>query len=131
MSYIIRRNRTMAKEESFISLPSAAVCHSMNEATIDRFTPIQMSQPDSVVEILRRVVPAASDHSLRVCDVIYSGIRDKIKAADGLESEAMYGVTDSAESFQAYQQMYEKGIISTNAENILSEFEKLIFRLIK
>ena len=61
----------------------------MNEATIDRFTPIQMSQPDSVVEILRRVVPAASDHSLRVCDVIYSGIRDKIKAADGLESEAM------------------------------------------
>jgi nitric oxide reductase activation protein len=43
----------------------------------------------------------------------------------------MYGVTDSAESFQAYQQMYEKGIISTNAENILSEFEKLIFRLIK
>jgi hypothetical protein len=43
----------------------------------------------------------------------------------------MYGVTDSAESFQTYQQMYEKGIISTNAENILGEFEKLIFRLIK
>jgi hypothetical protein len=52
----------------------------MNEATIDRFTPIQMSQPDSISEILRRVVPEADEQSLRVCDVVYSGIRDKIRA---------------------------------------------------
>lgn len=43
----------------------------------------------------------------------------------------MYGVIDEAESFAVYQQMYEKGIISTSAENILSEFEKLLFRLIR
>lgn len=61
----------------------------MNEATIDRFTPIQMSQPNSIVEILRRVVPTASDQSLRICDVIYCSISDMIKSADGLEPEAM------------------------------------------
>ena len=61
----------------------------MNEATIDRFTPIQMSQPEGVTDILRRVVPTAGDTSLRICDVIYCGIRDKIKAVDGLDPEAM------------------------------------------
>ncbi len=61
----------------------------MNEATIDRFTPIQMAQPDSIAEILRRVVPTASDQSLRICDVIYCSIKDMIRAADGLEPEAM------------------------------------------
>lgn len=43
----------------------------------------------------------------------------------------LYGVTDEAESYAVYRQMYEKGIISTSAENILSEFEKLLFRLIR
>ena len=61
----------------------------MNEATIDRFTPIQMSQPDSISDILRRVVPEADEQSLGVCDVVYNGIRDKIRAMDGLEPEAM------------------------------------------
>ena len=61
----------------------------MNEATVDRFTPIQMSQPKSIVEILRRVVPQAPDQSLRICDAIYCSIRNLIQAADGLEPEAM------------------------------------------
>ena len=61
----------------------------MNEATIDRFTPIQMSQPESVVEILRRVVPEAPDRSLRICDALYCTIRDMIRSAEGLEPEAM------------------------------------------
>lgn len=61
----------------------------MNEATIDRFTPIQMSQPDSIVEILRRVVPSAPDRSLRICDAVYCAIKGRIAAADGLEPEAM------------------------------------------
>ena len=61
----------------------------MNEATIDRFTPIQMSQPDDIADILRRVVPTAREESLRICGVIYNGIRDKIAASDGLEPEAM------------------------------------------
>lgn len=61
----------------------------MNEATIDRFTPIQMSQPGSIVDILHRVVPDAPEQSLRVCDVIYCGIREKIGASNGLEPEAM------------------------------------------
>lgn len=43
----------------------------------------------------------------------------------------MYGVTDEAESFAFYRQMYEKGIISTSGENILGEFEKLLIRLIR
>lgn len=42
----------------------------------------------------------------------------------------MYGVTDTAESYAAYQDMYEKTIISVSGENILSEFEKLIVKLI-
>ena len=61
----------------------------MNEATIDRFTPIQMSQPESIVEILRRVVPEAPDQSLRICDALYCSIRDMIRSAEGLEPEAM------------------------------------------
>jgi len=43
----------------------------------------------------------------------------------------IYGVADEAESFEAYQQMYEKGIITASSENILNEFEKLLFRLIR
>lgn len=61
----------------------------MNEATIDRFTPIQMSQSGSIVEVLRRVVPDAPEQSLQICDVIYCGIREKIHASNGLEPEAM------------------------------------------
>ena len=81
----------MAPESSFTITMNEdyAGTNFMNEATIDRFTPIQMSEPDSIVEILRRVVPEASDQSLRICDVIYSGIREKIRSADGIEPEAM------------------------------------------
>ena len=61
----------------------------MNEATIDRFTPIQMGEPETIVEILRRVVPTASEQSLRICDVLYGAIRNMIHSADGLEPEAM------------------------------------------
>ena len=42
-----------------------------------------------MTDILHRVVPTAGDTSLRICDVIYCGIRDKIKAVDGLDPEAM------------------------------------------
>ena len=61
----------------------------MNEATIDRFTPIQMSEPENIVDILRRVVPDAPAESLHTCDVIYRSIRDEIRAPEGLEPEAM------------------------------------------
>ncbi len=61
----------------------------MNEATVDRFTPIHMSQPAHIREMLRRVVPSAPENSLRCCDAIYGVIRDMIRAEGGLESEAM------------------------------------------
>ena len=61
----------------------------MNEATIDRFTPIQMSEHESVKEILRRVVPTASEHCLNVCDVVYCAIKSRIDSAGGLEPDAM------------------------------------------
>ena len=61
----------------------------MNEATIDRFTPLHMRQPDSILEILRRVVPEAPEDSLRTCDALYTVIRDMTRDADGLEPEAM------------------------------------------
>ena len=61
----------------------------MNEATIDRFTPIQMSEPEGVKEILRRVVPAAPEHCLNICDVVYCAIKSRIDSAGGLEPEAM------------------------------------------
>ncbi len=61
----------------------------MNEATIDRFTPIQMSEPGSVKEILRRVVPTAPEHCLSICDVVYCAIKSRIDSAGGLEPEAM------------------------------------------
>lgn len=43
----------------------------------------------------------------------------------------MFGVTDTAESYEAYRQMYEKGIISTSSRNILPELEKLLYALIR
>lgn len=61
----------------------------MNEATIDRFTPIQMTEPESVKEILRRVVPTAPEHCLSICDVVYCAIKSRIDSAGGLEPEAM------------------------------------------
>lgn len=50
----------------------------MNEATIDRFTPIQMSQPDSIKNVLKEAVPMASETDINVCDGIYKIIKSKI-----------------------------------------------------
>lgn len=61
----------------------------MNEATIDRFTPIQMTEPESVKEILRHVVPTAPEHCLSICDVVYCAIKSRIDSTGGLEPEAM------------------------------------------
>lgn len=61
----------------------------MNEATVDRFTPLHMSQPAGIAEILHRVVPEAEAESLRVCDAIYSMIKEMICDQEGLEPEAM------------------------------------------
>ena len=64
----------------------------MNEATVDRFVPIQMAQPESITEMLKNVVPTASDKSLNICNTIYCGIKDKIGSVDGngdLEADAM------------------------------------------
>ena len=61
----------------------------MNEATVDRFTPLHMTQPVSIAEVLHRVVPEASEESLRVCDEMYSMIREMICDREGLEPEAM------------------------------------------
>ena len=64
----------------------------MNEATVDRFVPIQMAQPESIIEMLSKVVPTASEASLNICNKIYYGIKDKIGSVDGngdLEADAM------------------------------------------
>ena len=61
----------------------------MNEETVDRFTPLHMTQPVSIAEVLHRVVPEASEESLRVCDEMYSMIREMICDREGLEPEAM------------------------------------------
>ena len=61
----------------------------MNEATIDRFTPIHIAEPDTIVDVLRRVVPEASGASLNICDYVYCAIRDRIRSAGGLEPDAM------------------------------------------
>jgi MoxR-like ATPase len=81
----------MARDSSFTITMNEdyAGTNYMNEATIDRFTPIQMSQPESIVDILRRVVPYAPENSLRICDIVYCGIKDKIRSSDGLEPEAL------------------------------------------
>lgn len=50
----------------------------MNEATIDRFTPIQMSQPNSIMDVLKEAVPQANEADLKVCDEIYKIIKNKI-----------------------------------------------------
>ena len=61
----------------------------MNEATIDRFTPIHIAEPESIVDVLHRVVPEASGASLNICDYVYCAIRDRIRSAGGLEPDAM------------------------------------------
>ena len=61
----------------------------MNEATIDRFTPIHIAEPESIVDVLHRVVPEASAASLNICDYVYCAIRDRIRSAGGLEPDAM------------------------------------------
>ena len=61
----------------------------MNEATIDRFTPIHIAEPETIVDVLRRVVPEASGASLNICDYVYCAIRDRIRSAGGLEPDAM------------------------------------------
>ena len=43
----------------------------------------------------------------------------------------IYGAPDSQESLAAYRQMYEKGIVCASAENILTEFEQLLFKLLQ
>lgn len=53
----------------------------MNEATIDRFTPIHIAEPETIVDVLRRVVPEASGASLNICDYVYCAIRDRIRSA--------------------------------------------------
>ena len=55
----------------------------MNEATIDRFTPIHIAEPESIVDVLHRVVPEASGASLNICDCVYCAIRDRIRSAGG------------------------------------------------
>ncbi|MFR6424719.1 MAG: AAA family ATPase [Oscillospiraceae bacterium] len=55
----------------------------MNEATIDRFTPIHIAEPETIVDVLRRVVPEASGASLNICDYVYCAIRDRIRSAGG------------------------------------------------
>lgn len=61
----------------------------MNEATIDRFTPIHIAEPESIVDVLHRVVPEAGTASLNICDYVYCAIRDRIRSAGGLEPDAM------------------------------------------
>ena len=61
----------------------------MNEATIDRFTPIHIAEPESIVDVLHRVVPEAGAASLNICDYVYCAIRDRIRSAGGLEPDAM------------------------------------------
>ena len=65
----------------------------MNEATVDRFVPIQMAQPISIVDVLEEAVPDADDKDIAVCDTIYQMIKNKISGEEygqgSLEPDAM------------------------------------------
>lgn len=50
----------------------------MNEATIDRFTPIQMSQPSSIKALLQKCCPDATTQEVSICDKVYLAIKNKI-----------------------------------------------------
>lgn len=57
----------------------------MNEATVDRFTPIQMDQPVSIAQILTEAVPSASKNDIKTADKIYVQIRQKISGGNGMD----------------------------------------------
>lgn len=64
----------------------------MNEATVDRFTPIQMAQPSSIASILQEAVPAAEKKDIKIADKIYLGLKNKISGSNGqgtLEPDCM------------------------------------------
>lgn len=50
----------------------------MNEATVDRFTPIQMEQPKSIESILKEAVPTASASDISEANRVYAQILGKI-----------------------------------------------------
>lgn len=55
----------------------------MNEATVDRFCPIQMAQPASIEAILAEAVPTASKKDLQTADKIYFELKNKISGSNG------------------------------------------------
>lgn len=64
----------------------------MNEATVDRFTPIQMAQPSSIEGILKEAVPTASKKDIKTADKIYLQLKNKISGSNGqgtLEPDCM------------------------------------------
>lgn len=60
----------------------------MNEATIVAHAH-HTAEPETIVDVLRRVVPEASGASPNICDYVYCAIRDRIRSAGGLEPDAM------------------------------------------
>ena len=64
----------------------------MNEATVDRFVPIQMSQPASIQNILLEAVPKANKQDVKIADKIYLELKNKINNSSGqgtLEPDCM------------------------------------------
>lgn len=58
----------------------------MNEATVDRFVPIQMSQPTSITELLAKCVPAAGKDSVNLCNRVYGAIKNEIEGVGEMGS---------------------------------------------
>lgn len=54
----------------------------MNEATVDRFCPIQMAQPASIESILAEAVPSAKKKDLQIADKIYFELKNKISGSN-------------------------------------------------
>lgn len=64
----------------------------MNEATVDRFTPIQMAQPASIADILEEAVPTADKKDVKIADKIYLQLKNKISGSNAqgtLEPDCM------------------------------------------
>jgi MoxR-like ATPase len=51
----------------------------MNEATESRFAPIVFREPESIVDIIKKNVPAADPSLINKCDKIYREIKKKVR----------------------------------------------------
>lgn len=82
-----------------------------------------------VLVVLSDGLPSAYLRETEAIDDVRTAVQDARRRGI-IVIPIIYGA-DSAERYDAYLQMYEKGIVSATAGNILSEFEKLLVKLIR